>query len=372
MRTNSPAYFRKQFLIEKWFPVPRTLAPLAAGVDISDSSVKWLVFERHTQGGLQIRNYGSLTLSPGIVVGGVIRDVHALAAVLHTMKKSIPQVPIAHAALPEEAAYVFTMQVPADTTHDDILKLIEFEFNGRVPITPGASVYDYDVIAPHASGSMEIGVGVFPKETAESYAASFAEAGLSLVSLEIEAASIARAVSSSAPDEPITLIADFGRARTGIALVQRGVPLFTSTVEVGGESMTRTIMEKLALSPEAAGKFKNDEGLLATGPEKAAVVEIVKKSAGALADEIARHFHFWDTRRDERGERPTPVGQVVLVGGTSNLKGITDFVSSKVQAPVVRGDVWRNAIVADVYTPPIDRRTSLEYATAAGLALRAF
>ena len=136
--------------------------------------------------------------------------------------------------------------------------------------------------------------------------------------------------------------------------------------------MTRGVIEKLSLQPHDAEKFKNDEGLLASGAEKAAALEIMTRAAGALADEIARHFHYWDTRRDERGERPTPVGRVVLVGGTSNLKGLADFVAARVHAPVVRGDVWRNAITFDEYIPPIDRRTSLEYATAAGLALRAF
>ena len=372
MHASLSGVFRQQSLLERWFPVPRALFPRAAGVDISDSSVKWLIFERATQGGLRIESYGSLPLPAGVVVGGVIHDIKALAAVLHTVKKNLSKVQYAHAALPEEVAYVFTMQIPAETSREDVLKLIEFEFSGRVPIPPSASVYDYEIIAPHQSGSVEIGVVVFPREVAESYAASFAAAGITLASLEIEAASIARAVSSSSPDEPVTLIADFGRARTGIALIKHGVPIFTSTVEVGGESMTRSIMERLSLNPEEAGKFKNDEGLFATGPEKAPAVEIVKKSAGALADEIARHFHYWDTRRDDRGERPTPVGRVVLVGGTANLKGISDFVSNKVQAPVSRGDVWRNAIFFDDYIPPIDRRTSLEYATAVGLALRAF
>lgn len=372
MQTSISGVFRPLSLLERWFPVPRALSPRAAGVDISDSSVKWLLFERAPQGGLMVESYGSLPLSRGVVVGGVIRDVKALAEVLRTMKKSLPKVHHVHAALPEEVAYVFTMQIPAESSSEDILKLIEFEFNGRVPIPPSASVYDYDIIAPHQSGSVEIGVVVFPREVAESYAASFNAAGITLASLEIEAASIARAVSSTAPDEPVTLIADFGRARTGIALIKQGVPIFTSTVEVGGESMTRAIIEKMSLSPEAAGVFKNEVGLLAAGSDKNAALEIVTRSAGALADEIARHFHYWDTRRDEKGVRPTPVGRVTLVGGTSNLKGISDFISNKVQAPVSRGDVWRNAILFDEYVPPIDRRTSLEYATAVGLALRAF
>jgi hypothetical protein len=34
------------------------------------------------------------------------------------------------------------------------------------------------------------------------------------------------------------------------------------------------------------------------------------------------------------------------------------------------GDIWQRICNFDEYIPPIDRRTSLEFATAAGLALR--
>ena len=89
-----------------------------------------------------------------------------------------------------------------------------------------------------------------------------------------------------------------------------------------------------------------------------------------LAEEVARHFHYWDTRRDDRGERMTPVGRVLVVGGSANLKGLSDVIAMKVQAPTSRGNVWRNICSFDDYIPPIDRRVSLQFATAAGLALR--
>lgn len=353
---------------ERWFPPPQLLQPPSLGVDISDSSIKWLQLGAGADATLKVINFGSSPLNPGIVQGGAVRDAQALGEALAGIKAKFGAIDRAHAALPEEAAYVFSMFIPEGVTRDEVLRLIEFEFEGRVPIPPTAAIYDFDVVAERGSDGMEIGVVVFPREVAESYAAAFDMAGIELLSLEIEARSIARAVSVLA--DPITLLVDFGIARTGFALLKQGIPIFTSTVEVGGDAITRAVSDRLSLSPKEVELFKNEQGLFAAGKESKPVVEAMTITANALAEEVAKHFHYWDTRRDSHGERVTPVGRVLLVGGSANLHGLPEFIAGKVQAPVERGNVWSNVCAFDAYIPPIDFRTSLQYATAVGLALR--
>ena len=263
------------------------------------------------------------------------------------------------------------MMVPHATPREQILRMIEFEFEGRVPIPPSAAVYDYSPIYAHSGTEQEeVSVVVFPKDIAEEYVEAFEGAGITLLSLEVEARSIARAVSTGAPDEPVTLVADFGRARTGFAVLKRGIPIFTSTVEVGGDAITRTLTEKMNMSPAEAAHFKNEQGLNAM-KENAPALEAISGTASALADEVARHYHYWDTRRNDRGDRMTPVGKVILVGGNANLEGLSEYIAGRVQAPVERGDPWRHVADFNDYIPPIDRKVSLQYATAIGLALRA-
>lgn len=356
--------------LAQWFPLPKLLIPPAAGIDISDASVKWLVLER-TDYGARVANFGEMPLPPGVVASGVIQDVDALAQVLAEVRTRLGGVRMAHGALPEEAAYVFSMPIPHATPRQQALRMVEFEFEGRVPIPPTAAVYDYTHIPTRGAGDQEeISVVVFPQEIAESYAAAFERSGITLLSLEIEARSIARAVVSNAPEDPVTLVVDFGRARTGFAVLKRGMPIFTSTVEVGGESMVRALVENLHMSAEEAARFKNTEGLRMPSKNPAAL-EVISGTASALADEVARHFHYWDTRRDDKGERMTPVGKVLLVGGNANLAGLADFIAGKVQAPVELGSCWRNVADFDAYIPPIDRGNSMQYATSIGLALRA-
>lgn len=350
------------------FPTPKLLLPLAAGIDISDSSIKWLALEPMGEW-YRIKTYGEMPLPAGVVVSGVIRDIRALSDALKAVRAKLGGMP-AHAALPEEAAYVFSMHVPYEAPRDQILKMIEFEFEDRVPIPPSAAIFDFNEILPQGSGDKEISVVVFPKEVSQAYADVFKLAGIELLSLEVEARSIARAVSGDRPDEPITLLVDFGKARSGFAVLKHGMPIFTSTVEVGGEGMTKALCEKLKITPQEAEAYRNEQGLNPDEGSKSPGLEAVMGTASALADEITRHYHYWDTRRNEHGERMTPVGQVILVGGSVNLRGLAEYIAGRVQAPVERGNIWRHVAPFEAYIPPIDRRHSMQYATAVGLALR--
>jgi len=353
-------------LLGRWFPTPQFLLPNASGIDISDSSIKWITFEGE-RGALTISSWGNQPLAAGIVIGGAVQNVEALTHALEEIRPHL-LTRAAHAALPEEAAYIFGMQAPAGSDRKAILGMIEFELDGRVPIPPSAAVYDFNVIEETSEG-IEIGISVFPREVAENYAAAFEGAGIELLSLETEARSIARAVSSSEPQEPITLLADFGRARTGFAVVKRGTPIFTSTVEVGGNSVLAALQRMFGMNPEDAQHYANYDGLVAgSGPRSG--LEALLPTASALADEIERHFHYWDTRRNEKGERVTPVGRIVLLGGSANMRGLPEYISGRVHAPVELGNIWRHVCDFDEYIPPIDRKTSLQFGTAVGLAMR--
>lgn len=359
-------------LFDRWFPTPVFLAPPSLGIDISDNSIKWLALEAKNNQ-RQVRVCGEELLPNGVVVGGIVKNPDALAESLRTAKARFGGIVHAHAALPEEASYVFSMHVPTGTQREQVLRMIEFEFEGRVPILPSAAVYDYDVIIEHDNDEgTEIAVVVFPLELAQAYAAAFKAAGIVLLSLELEARSIARAISTRNETEPITLLVDFGRAHTGFAVLKRGIPIFTSSIEIGGESMTQTLMSKFSMSAEEAEHFKNTEGIARVVAGNEAKRDVVMSVAAALASEVARHYHYWDTRRNEHGDRVTPVGQVLFVGGSSNLHGLSDYIAERVQAVTRQGDVWRHVASFDSYIPPVDRATSMQYATVVGLALREF
>ncbi len=353
----------------RYFPAPKLLIPRTAGIDITDGSVKWVALTPDSHG-FMVHAYGDLSLQSGVVIGGVVRDISRLAAVLVEVRKKLGNITHVHAALPEEGAYVFSMRIPAGVRDEEVVHMVEFELDGRVPIPVSEAVYDYDVIGKTSEGETEIGVVAFSRELVEGYASAFKSAGFSLLSLEIEARSAGRAVTALQEEKSVTLLVDTGKQRTGFAILKNGIPIFTSTVDVGGGDMTRIVMDGLHLSEKEALLFKNEHGLLASDDASLPIRKQLESVADAIAQEVSRHYRFWDTRRNEHGERVTPVGQIYLVGGNGNLRGLTEFIASKVHAPTERPNIWRNVLSFDDHIPPIDRRTSLQFVTAVGLALR--
>src|SRR3989344_3778999 len=166
----------------RWFPTPRLLVPLSAGIDISDASIKWVVLDR-LGGNLRVINYGFERLAVGIVADGIIHEEEALVLALARVRSRLGGINHVHAALPEEAAYVFSMHVPEESDRGQIISMIEFESEDRVPVPVNASVYDYDIITEHDGDIVEeVGVSVFPRELAEAYTSVFDAAGFELQS----------------------------------------------------------------------------------------------------------------------------------------------------------------------------------------------
>lgn len=355
--------------IDRWFPTPHFLLPLAAGIDISDASIKWMTL-KEAMHGYEVAAWGNKALSPGIVVGGTVEDMDGLIDALSSITYELAGARMVHAALPEEAAYVFSMQVPDAHDREQTLRMVEFELDGRVPIPPSAAVYDFNPIERHESeGHDEIAVSVFPRDLSESYVHAFNGADIELVSLEVEARSIGRAVSSREAHEAATFLVDFGRARTGFAVLKRGIPIFTSTVDIGGNAIQQAVEQALSINAADAERFCNEEGLMVTAGRSAGA-EAIARVVAALTTEIERHYRYWDTRHNEKGKRKTGIDKVVLVGGSANLNGLSEYIAGHIHAPVEMANIWAHICDFDRYIPPIDKKTSMQFATAAGLALR--
>lgn len=362
---SSAASSAREFL-ERAFPPPALFVPPSVGIDVSDASIKWVGLERGVRE-LHVGTHGMMGVQRGVIDHGVVRDSRALAEVLAMVRKAVDPIVHAHAALPEESGYVFSMNVPAMADREEIMHRIEFELEDHVPMSAALATYDFDVLRVADDGTgMEIAVTAFPRDIPESYANVFADAGFELLSLEIESRSIGRAITPSG-DHTTVLAIDFGRDRSGLSVLQGGIPIFTSTVEVGGETATRALMEQLSMSEAEATAFKNEEGIFSKNQKGA---EAVLGAVATLAEEVDRIRRYWDAKRIDGNVTSSPIARIVLVGGASNLHGLAEYLSGKARTEAIMPNVWQHVSSFDSFIPPIDRRNSFGYTTAIGLALR--
>ncbi len=345
---------------------PNYLRMQAVGVDISDRSVKYIELTPHN-GESKIGRFGEISLAPGIIEDGRIVHSSALVAELSKLSKE-KGITFVRAALPEEQVYFFQMKVP-NGEEKELYTSIELSLEEHVPIPALDTVFDFDVVSKTAESTLVV-VTAVARSVVESYSSTFAEAGLTLLSLELEAEATNRAVVHK--DDPTAhMIIDFGRMRTGISVVYGGTVHFTSTVSVGGQMLTDTLVKNFKISVEEAEMMKREYGMRRNSPRQD-LFSVLLNNIAVLRDEINKHFIYWHTHNDENGMPRPPIEQIILVGGDSNLAGLKDYLSASLKVPAMVGDVWMNVPLVRDIVPEISKNDSLGYATAVGLALHDF
>jgi type IV pilus assembly protein PilM len=349
-------------------PPPTYLTMPCIGLDISDTSLKFVAF-KPTSFENQPRvldMWGEISIPSGVIVRGEVADPKQLVSVLKEFKEKT-KADFVRLSLPEEKAYLFETSIKRNTPQNEVKGILEFRLEENVPIPAREVSFDYSIMPTGSNGQVDVSVVAYPKQTQQAYFDACIEAGLRPVSFEIEAQAMARAVVPRDLSGAAMLI-DFGKTRTGIGIVYKGALLYTSTVDIGGEHLSQVLRKALGDKPEAElTRLKNTTGLVA-GAESSEVRDALISTVSVIKDELITRMQYWHMRTGHNEERRITLG--VLCGGSSNLKGLPDYLRETLEIPVKRGNVWENAFSLDERIPPITRRYSFGYAAAIGLALK--
>ncbi len=342
---------------------PKFLLMPAVGIDISEHSIKYAELFP-LKNGYKLGRFGDISISTGIIEGGKIINQPKLSEILNTLRVE-KNLTFVRAALPEEQVYFFRARYPYEDK-ENLREIIELSLEEHVPIPASDAIFDYEVIDVFDTNA-DVAVTVATRTTVESYSDAFKAAGLTLLSLELEASAISRSVIDS-QDNGAHLIVDFGEARTGIAIVCGGQVYVTSTVTVGGQMLTETVARHLSISLVEAESLKREFGLQRNSKHEE-LFAILLTNIAILRDEINKHLIYWHTHPDEAGKPRPEITRVLLVGGDSNLPGLPEYLSASLRIEAVVGNIWTNVKLPDHGVPELPKATSLGYGTSIGLAL---
>lgn len=348
----------------RFFPVPAFLAVPFFGLDISDESLKFVELV-NTKHGLKIGRYGERVIPSGMIESGKIKNLKQIEEILLSLKKD-EGVKSVRVSLPEEQVYLFRLRLEK-LGLEHIRESVELTLEEHIPIQASDAIFDYEILGQDKQ-NLEIQVAAIPKNVIENYLAIFKSTGIKVQSFELEAQAILRAVVKNG-DLETYMIVDFGQKRTGIFIVSRGVVSFTSTLDVGGATLTETIAKNFKISFDEAEKMKKQYGLLRNTPNKE-LFSVLLNSVSILRDDIVKHFLYWHTHKDDEGKNNLPIKKVILCGGDSNLIGLLDYLSVSMKSSVEMANVWTNIADAKNYIPDISFQQALSFAAALGLALR--
>lgn len=355
----------------KIIPPPSYIQLPSIGVDVSDTSLKYIQFKSDNRSGttLKLTEWGDIAIVGGALERGVVHDGSKLTDALMEVKAKTG-VENVRVSLPEERAYLFETEIKKSTPAKEIRSLLEFRLEENVPLSPRDAFFDYDIIRNADDPNMlSVSVTAYAKDTVMSYFDACKGAGVIPVSFEIEAQAIARATISKG-DKGTYMIVDFGQTRTGIGIVHRGVLMYTSTIDIGGGDLSKAMRTKLGdIGEKELTQIKNTQGLL-QGIGDDDVRKLLLKKVDAIIDEISVRVSYWNTKGTLHQDRQ--IQAVILCGGSVNMKGLSAYISAMLNIRVEKANVWKNAFSIEESIPPIDRRHSFGYATAIGLGLAPF
>jgi len=314
----------------KWFfrlfPPPVFLYMPYAGLEISDDAIRCLAYKGLDRVRRKVASYGSEDLPVGLISGGDIKDDKAMIGRLADFgrKHSLSYVKV---SVPEEKAYLFQTEVP-DMGIKAVAQNIEFKLEENVPLSAADAVF-YFILLPKTPGitTRTAMVSVVPKSYIDKYSSLIESAGMKPIAFELAPRSLARAVVPRGSLNAKVLVHAMDR-KTGIYVVSEGAVRFTSTV-------TGAASDGQAASIESLGK------------------------------EISRVYSYWLSHGGGR-----PVDEIILAGrGAAAFDGIGRYIADAERIPVVKADIWANALDREEGIPPISMEDSLAYAVASGLAI---
>jgi type IV pilus assembly protein PilM len=356
--------------IARFIAPPAFITLPSAGVDISDTSIKYVVFSdphNHNKE-LFLKSWGEIDLPENTFSRGSVENQERFVEAMRQVAGACGT-PYVRVSLPEERAYLFETEIKRGTPHNEIRGLLEFSLEENVPLSPRDAYFDYQVFEDplaQKDGFWRVVVTVYGREVITQYYEACRAAGLIPISFEVEAQAIARAtIPTNATDT--RMIIDFGKTRSGVGIVHRGILAYTSTIDIGGAELSNTLRKVVGeISESELTKIKNTQGLI-RGSDNGDVADALISHLSIVKDEIKTRIDYWKNRERYSPERD--ISSIILCGGSANLKGLPEYFSETLEIPTVRADIWQNAFSIERRIPPIGRRYSYGYATAVGLAL---
>ncbi len=294
----------------------------AVGVIIDDRSLE-IVELKKSGARTRLLNFSRKILPHGLVVNGVLQNGPALRTIVtKALAEAKPQgikTKKIVFALPENQSYFLATTLPpteSDNTDDVIKEIVSESF----PLDSQDLVFDFNLIQKSKQDA-EIFLRVGSQRVLSSWQSFWLELGLEIDIFDTEFFALARDLVLLDPKAPVCLI-DIGAVKTNIFIWQNGLIYYSSVLGVGGNFFTKAIAEKFKLTMVTAERKKMQLGL------SRQILPLLIKQLRAVVNETETAINYY------QNSYGVAVKEVVLLGGSSRLKGLTEFFRETLTLPV--------------------------------------
>jgi type IV pilus assembly protein PilM len=340
--------------------------PSVVGLDIGSSAVKAVVLKRG-RGGWSLVAAGEAPLPEGSLQDGAAAEPTAVSAVVSSLFDSLrlKRARVA-AALSGHAVIVKRLSLPA-MSQAELNEAIPWEAEQYIPFDLSDVQLDYQVVnnADASKTSLDVLLVAAKRDRIDDRTAIIAQTGRKPAVLDIEAFALSNAYQMNYPErtDPLSALVHIGRAVTIVCLLEKGEPVFTRDISIGGHVHLDAIIRELGSGVDEMTAHRILHGQYPADVSPDQVAAVLREASAQLVLEIRKTVDFY------RATAPVEkLSRIVLSGGAYQAVGLVDLLASEFGAPVDVFDPFRRvakpsrAIGADATGPG--------YAVAVGLAMR--
>lgn len=312
------------------------------GLDIGTSSIKIVEVALGKQP--QIINYGMIEDDAYLTHPGSVLQSSARAMVTDNAVRLLRELLSAlrirggdvYATYPIFSSFATLLDFPA-LNKEEVDRAIQYSFRQYIPLAPEDTHYEWieagEKEMTDGSGSPVMGGKVkkyffltaISKKNVLAYEEIVARAGLKLKSIESETLSLARFLRHNTSLSGRTVgVLDIGSYSTNIVVIRNGFVVINRGLDSGGGDITRSLGRGLGVDGMRAETVKKTQGLQYVA-EQAAVYQLIYFALDFILEEAKRVFAMYKTKFSE------PIDEIILVGGSSLLKGVEGYLMDKLQ-----------------------------------------
>lgn len=340
------------------------------GVDFGTSSIKIVELGVENKEPVLL-NYGEISLSVLEAMrssdqGNYDAQITIfLRALLDRMQSKTKEV---YVAMPAFIGLIALVEFP-QMSENELKDAIQFEAHKYIPSPLEEVALSWEVVGEHEEVAQDnsekklkklevLLVAALNKEV-ERYESYVQAVGYDMQLLELETFSMVR--STVQDSNGAYLVIDIGSRATNFVLVENRLAKMSRNLDVGGQDITRTLMEGLSISYDRAESLKKSDKDFLNSRES----RMTFLSFEMIAGEIERMLQA----RQAKNPDAKKIHAIILSGGTAGMKGITEYFSGLLHIPVEVANPWRG-IRFDQSLQPAIARMGTSYSVALGLALR--
>lgn len=334
------------------------------GLDIGSHNIKLIELEKQKDV-FTLISAGSMPTPPKSLSSTLAIDDQSLVFVIKNLiKETGAKATDVNIALPESQVFSRVIEIPSLSSRE-LSSAIRWEAEQYIPMPIDQVNIDYTILrdgSKTSTGKMDVLLVAAPKTLLERYMNILDQVELTPLAAETEVIASIRSLNRSVPTLHHVMVVAFGAQTTDIAIVKDGIVLFTRSVAVGGDSLSRALVQTLDFNILQAEEYKKTYGLNQTMLE-GKLFTAFRPIMDTLIGEIRRAIGFFEER--QKGDH---IEVILLSGGSAKLPGIVPFFAESLGVEVQTANPWVG-ITKDARFSVLDGEGPL-FSVAVGLALR--